>query len=190
MTIDRIGGSGIFAGMPLDTSDNGDPKEWIAFWHTDEEKMDRIVEALQDAAEGEESIEEMETLADCMFAVQNPPGASERALRIATEARVIEVESRLCARCRLRPGVELHEIIPRRRVQGSPAALREVFKSPELCALACKECHPYGRGPINNWWMRYKIGVYGLERVKAALERVNKHLTDPVTLAEFNVSKK
>ena len=52
MTIDRIGGKGIFAGMPLDTSDNGDPKEWLAFWHIDEDKMDRIVAALQDEAEG------------------------------------------------------------------------------------------------------------------------------------------
>ena len=188
MTIDRIGGKGIFAGMPLDTSDNGDPKEWLAFWHIDEDKMDRIVAALQDEAEGEEAIEEMETLADFMFAVQNPPGASQRALRIATEARVIEVESKICARCRLRPGVDLYEIAPRRRAQGNPDALREVFKSPELCALACKECHPYGRGPVNNWWMHYKIGVYGPGRVKAALARVNQYLKNPITLAEFNIT--
>ena len=73
---------------------------------------------------------------------------------------------------------DLHEIVTRRRLQGNPEAIREVFRSPELCALTCKQCHPAGRDSFNNWWMAYKLRVYGIDRVKAALERVNQHLTN------------
>jgi hypothetical protein len=173
--------------MPLDTSDDGDPKEWLVFWHTDEDKMDPIVDALAHESEGEEAIEQMDTMSNIVFDRDHPPDATERALRIATEARVIEVESKVCGRCRVRTGTDLHEIVTRRRLQGNSEAIREVFRSPELCALTCKQCHPAGRDSFNNWWMGYKLRVYGIDRVKAALERVNQHLTNPVTLAEFDI---
>jgi len=116
-----------------------------------------------------------------LFASQD----DERTIRARTQARIIKQEGEYCARCGFRLGMELHEIVSRRRIQGNWRARLEVFKSPELCALSCRECHPSGRGELNNWWMAYKIEVYGLNRVLKALARVNRHLVNPVDLAEF-----
>ena len=186
MTIDRFPGFGCFAGIPrwAETDD-----EVLAFCHTDSFQRALVNEALQEIAELEMEIEELDDMVELLDDLHNRPlfasQDDERTIRARTQARIIMREGKYCARCKFRLGVELHEIVTRQRIRGNWRARQEVFSHPELCALTCRECHPSGRDESNNWWMAYKIEVYGLDRVLKALARVNRHLVNPVDLAEF-----
>lgn len=105
--------------------------------------------------------------------------------RRATLIKVTRLEGSLCPVCGWRMATDLHEIVSRRRVQGSPEALRLVFESPELCTAVCRKCHPSGNDATNGWLLRRKILRYGEEAVQAALDRVNAYLVDKVTINEF-----
>lgn len=107
--------------------------------------------------------------------------------RKATTAAIIAAEGALCPLCRWRVGTELHEIIPRSRLAGNPAAMDIVFASPILCALVCHNCHPKGNDFTNHQLMAWKISRYGHKAMMVALARVNEHLTDKIKASEYGV---
>jgi len=112
---------------------------------------------------------------------------ANRVIRKKTAETILAIEGDICPLCKWRAATELHEIIPRSRLSGSPEALAAVFGSPVLCALVCRKCHPKGNGPDNWQLMAWKQFRYGNKAVAAAIAQVNEHLVNKIKLSDYGV---
>ena len=108
-------------------------------------------------------------------------------IRRQTVLAVVFAEGDRCPLCDERRVNSLHEIVSRKRVQGSQKAKRALFKSVELCAAVCDICHPSGNDAENHKLMALKVKQYGQDRVLVAIDRVNEHLKCPVNPAEYGI---
>lgn len=107
--------------------------------------------------------------------------------RKATAAAIAAAEGTICPLCRWRQATELHEIVPRGHLSGSPEAMKTVLASPILCALVCRECHPAGNDASNWQLMAHKRFRYGEEAVTEAFAQVNEHLLIKLNPANYGV---
>jgi len=81
---------------------------------------------------------------------------------------------------------DLHEIVPRSRIQGNRLAEHVLFSLPHLGALVCPACHASHAGidaeATRALWLN-NIHRYGREAVQAALDLLAAALKSPLGVA-------
>lgn len=91
-----------------------------------------------------------------------------------------------CDLCRIREGVEYHEIVNRERTRTDKEARRLSF-APEICSLLCDPCHKHiastnsGREKL----FRFNIALYGYFRVYSAFIAIPSQFRSTIKMPDY-----